>query len=169
MNKEQFTGEVLAAEKSMYCVAKTILGRNEDCADAMQNAILNAYRKLDSLKEEKYFKTWLTRILINECYAMLRNRKTIISYEEYMENGAEGYASNYYDEPECSPVFQEMQALNEKYRIPFVLHYIEGYSIREIGRMLGKSEASIKMRLNRGRKILRERLQSEYRCAGSIN
>lgn len=56
MNKEQFTGEVLAAEKSMYCVAKSILGRDEDCADAMQNAILNAYRKLDSLKEEKFLK-----------------------------------------------------------------------------------------------------------------
>lgn len=83
-----------------------------------------------------------------------------------MENGAQGYDTDYYDEPKCSPVFQEVQALNEKYRIPFVLHYIEGYSIQEIGKMLGKSEASIKMKLNRGRKILRERLQPEYSCVG---
>ena len=67
MVKEQFTREVLAAEKNMYYIAKSILGNDEDCADAMQNAILNAYSNLASLREEKYFRTWLTRILINEC------------------------------------------------------------------------------------------------------
>lgn len=46
MDKEKFSAEVLAAEKSMYHIAKSIVGNDEDCADAMQNAILSAYTKL---------------------------------------------------------------------------------------------------------------------------
>ena len=82
MNKEQFTAEVLKAEKSLYHIAKSILKNDEDCADAMQNAILSAYQKLHTLKNEVYFKTWITRILINESYQLIRERKKQVSYED---------------------------------------------------------------------------------------
>ena len=72
MNKQQFTKQVLEAEASLYHVAHTLLVNEEDCADAIQNAILAAYDKLGDLKKDAYFKTWLTRILINECYRILR-------------------------------------------------------------------------------------------------
>ena len=84
MNKEQFTAEVLKAEKSLYHIAKSILKNDEDCADAMQNAILAAYKKLHTLKQETFFKTWLTRILINESYQLLRDRREQVPYEDYM-------------------------------------------------------------------------------------
>ena len=152
MSKEQFTGEVLAAEKSMYYIAKSILGNDEDCADAMQNAILKAYSHLASLKDEKYFRTWLTRILINECYSMIRRNKLTVSYEEYMENEASHDSSGY------SEVFMEIQALNERYRVPFILHYVEGFSLKEVAEMLRSTEAGIKMRLLRARNILKKQL-----------
>lgn len=152
MSKEQFTGEVLAAEKSMYYTAKSILGNDEDCADAMQNAILKAYSHLASLKDEKYFRTWLTRILINECYSMIRRNKLTVSYEEYMENEASHDSSGY------SEVFMEIQALDERYRVPFVLHYVEGFSLKEVAEILKSTEAGIKMRLLRARNILKEQL-----------
>lgn len=72
MNKQQFTKQVLEAEASLYHVAHILLVNEEDCADAIQNAILAAYDKLGDLKKDAYFKTWLTRILINECYRILR-------------------------------------------------------------------------------------------------
>lgn len=72
MDKQQFTKQVLEAEASLYHVAHTLLVNEEDCADAIQNAILAAYDKLGDLKKDAYFKTWLTRILINECYRILR-------------------------------------------------------------------------------------------------
>ena len=152
MSKEQFTREVLAAEKSMYYTAKSILSNDEDCADAMQNAILKAYSHLASLRDEKYFRTWLTRILINECYSMIRRNKTTVSYEEYMENEASHDSSGY------SEVFMEIQALDERYRVPFVLHYVEGFSLKEVAEMLRSTEAGIKMRLLRARNILKEQL-----------
>ena len=59
---------------------------------------------------------------------------------------------------EYSEVYMEIQALEEKYRVPFILHYVEGFSLKEISIMLGSSEASIKMRLMRGRNILKKQL-----------
>ena len=54
MTKEEFTDSVFQAEKSMYRVAKSFLHQDEDCADAIQSAILNAYEMLDTLRHEKY-------------------------------------------------------------------------------------------------------------------
>lgn len=154
MDKERFTNEVLANERSMYYVAKSILGNDEDCADAIQNAILGAFSSLKTLRNDKYFKTWLTRILINECYSIIRKNKKMVSYDEYMDMDMPDSSVEY------SEVYMEIQALEEKYRVPFVLHYVEGFSLKEISVMLGSSEASIKMRLMRGRNILKKQLST---------
>lgn len=160
MDKEQFTTKVLAAEQSLYRIARSILKNDDDCADAMQNAILSAYSARDSLKKEEYFQTWLTRILVNECYTLIRKRKPYVSYEEYM--GAEERRQDVFEsggQAVFSEVFLELQKLEDKYRIPFVLHYVEGYSIKEIAKMLHCSQGSIKTRLYRSRNLLQERLK----------
>ena len=107
----------------MYRVAKSILHQDEDCADAIQSAILNAYEKLDTLRNEKFFKTWLTRILINECYKILRSNKEQIPLEPYMAEQNR--------EKNSSDLYEKLMELDEKYRIPFVLFHVEGYSIQE--------------------------------------
>ena len=66
MNKTNFTKNILECEKVLYHIAKSMLQNEDDCADVMQETILIAYEKLDSLREEKYFKTWIVRILINQ-------------------------------------------------------------------------------------------------------
>lgn len=156
MNKEQFTAEVLKAEKSLYHIAKSILKNDEDCADAMQNAILSAYRKLHTLKNEAFFKTWITRIVINESYQIIRGRKVQVPYEDYMdEREAE-------DQTRYSELYLAVQELSENYRIPFVLHYVEGYSVKETGSILRLTESAVKVRLHRARKLMKERLKGEY-------
>lgn len=160
MNKEQFTEKVLSAEQSLYRIARSILQNDADCEDAMQNAVLSAYSKLDSLKREEYFQTWLTRILVNECYTLLRKRKPHISYEEYMGAGEDAGSAFQSEEAHgFSEVFEEIQKLEETYRIPFILHYVEGYSVREISKILVCSQGSIKTRLYRSRNLLKERLK----------
>jgi len=72
VNKSEFAERVLAAEKTLYHISKSILKNGDDCADAVQEAILIAYRKLHSLRDERFFKTWLCRILINVCCKMAR-------------------------------------------------------------------------------------------------
>lgn len=159
MDKEQFTARILSAEQSLYRIAGAILQNDEDCADAMQNAILQAYSRLDTLKKEEYFQTWLTRILINECRLLLRKRKPHVSFEEYMAAG-ETAMQKEASEPEVySEVFAEIRKLEEKYRLPFVLHYVEGYSVKEIAGMLHCTQGAVKTRLYRGRNLLKERLK----------
>ncbi len=152
MTKEQFSAKILAMERSLYHVAKSLLRNDEDCADAIQNAILKAYGKLHTLKNEEYFKTWVIRIVINESYAILRANKRLVSYEEYMSDEQAV-------EEEYSPVFEEITKMKEKYRIPFVLHYVEGYTTAEIAKMLSLSEGAVKTQLFRARNQLKAQLK----------
>ncbi|MGN0402919.1 MAG: sigma factor, partial [Acetatifactor sp.] len=61
---------VLGAEETLFHISFSILRNEQDCADAVQEAILKAYSCLDKLRDEKYFKTWIVRILLNECYGI---------------------------------------------------------------------------------------------------
>lgn len=153
MTNEEFVRQLSDAEKSLYRVAKSILKNDEDCADAVQSAALKAFDKLHTLKNEKYFRTWLTRILINESYQILRDRREQVSYEEYME-GQESTS-------EYSEVFAALMELEDMYRVPFSLHYIEGYSTREISKLLDISVSNVKIRLSRARTKLQVRLGGE--------
>lgn len=156
MNKKQFTTQVLEAEKSLYHIAKSILGNDEDCADAMQNAILHAFEKLYTLRDEKYFKTWLTRILINECKHIIRSRKEQIPYEDYYEVQTRAEQEDY------SPVYEAVMELEDHYRTPLILFYVEGFSVKEICQILKLSQSTVKTRLYRGRKLLKEKLAGVY-------
>ena len=153
MTNEEFVKQISAAEKSLYRVAKSILKNDEDCADAIQNAVLKAFDKIGTLKKEKHFRTWLTRILINECYQILRMKKEQVPYEEYMEKEEEAFG--------YSDVFYALMELDEMYRIPFTLHYIEGYSTKEIAKILDISISNVKARLFRARGKLQKRLGGE--------
>ena len=85
MQQQEFIQAVRDAETTMYHVAMSILRNEADSADAVQEALLKAFEKLDTLNEEKYFRTWLTRILIHECYQIQRKKKRLVPYEEYVE------------------------------------------------------------------------------------
>ena len=72
MKREQLGQLILASEDSMYHVAKSLLYNDADCQDAIQETIVNAFDKIGTLKQDTYAKTWLIRILINECYGIMR-------------------------------------------------------------------------------------------------
>ena len=153
MDKQEFTQRVLEAETSLYRVAKSIVINEGDCEDAVQEAILIAYDKISSLKNEQFFKTWLIRILINECYRLLRKRKGMVSFEEYMAD--KEYSDNGIDTELRNAVME----LPQKIRMVIVLHYIEGYGVDEIGYMMKIPSGTVKSRLYKGRTLLRNMLQ----------
>lgn len=152
MDKEEFTRAVLEYESTLYRVAKSMLGSEAECADAAQNALLRAWEKQHTLRDTAYFKTWLTRILINECRAMLRQRTRFVPLEE---EAAEGEIAPERD----SGLYEAVMGLDVKYRVPFVLYYIEGFRTREIASMLKLPEGTVKTRLRRAREILRTELE----------
>ena len=76
---------------SFYKTAKAILQNEDDIEDAIQDALETGYKNLDTLKEPKYFKTWMTRILINKCYDILRKKSKIVPTEdELLDNNSDG-------------------------------------------------------------------------------
>ncbi|MBS5824442.1 MAG: RNA polymerase sigma factor [Clostridium argentinense] len=153
MNKDTFIDKVLETESTLYHVSKSILSYDQDCEDAVQGAILKAYNKLNTLKEEQYFKTWLVRILINECYSLKRSECPTVPYEEYFE------FTKADDEKDYSELYLAIQKLPERIRITIVLYYVEGYSIEEIKKILKIPAGTVKSRLSKGRKLLKIELE----------
>ncbi|MDQ0494528.1 DUF5643 domain-containing protein [Paenibacillus brasilensis] len=83
-DRKAFVALMKHMESDMYGMARSILRSNEDCADAMQEAMLKAYKSLGELREPRYFKTWLLRILINECHLILRKQKRVVPVAEFI-------------------------------------------------------------------------------------
>ena len=123
--------ELMEIEKQdMYKVARSYLRSPEDIADAIQETITTCYEKIDGLKEPKYFKTWLIRILINKCRDILRLERNETFKDVFLEQGEVCMAYQ-----NCE--FEElMNQLDEKYRIILLLYYAEGVKIREIAQIL---------------------------------
>lgn len=149
MNKAEFVQRVRGCERRLYRVARTMLRTDADCEDAVQEALLRAWAKLHTLREEAYFETWLIRILINECRNICRKRHAIEA--ELPENLPQAVSDD-------SALLEALMALPEKHRIALELHYIEGYKTREISAMLRIPESTVKWRLMKGRSKLRTEL-----------
>ena len=155
MTKDAFIREVRDAEAMLYHISKSILKNDSDCGDAVQETILKAYEKLSTLKKEKYFRTWITRILINECKGILRKRKNVIPYEEYMDN------MKMTEEDRYSHLYMAIMELPEDLRVLVTLYYLEGFSLKEISEALDIPEGTIKSRLSRAREFLKVQLSEE--------
>lgn len=158
MDKETFTRHILEMETSLFHVAKSILYQDADCEDVMQEALIKAYKKKDSLREEVYFKTWMTRILLNECYAFCRKRKQDVSYEEYMKKSE--CEESGMDDGLNGALYEAIQKLDRKYKLPVVLHYIDGYSVAEVSRIMRIPAGTVKSRLSKARTLLKFSLES---------
>ena len=156
MKKEQLGELILSSQDGMYHAAKALLRSDADCADAIQEAIVKAFSKLHSLRSDDYAKTWLMRIVINECFALQRRRKRVVSLEEY--TGPELSAA---EKEDYSELYEALCRLEESLRLCVVLYYLEGYSVRETAEILSMTENMVKKRLMRARTQLREDLARE--------
>jgi len=154
MDKQTFTEQVQGMERSLYRVARGYLAADADCADAVQEALLHAWAKRSTLREPRYFRTWLTRILINECKTMLRKRARV--------QPADPAALPEPPPPrDDSPLRDALDALDPRDRAPLVMHYLEGYSVRDIAQLTRLPQGTVKCRLHRARKRLKSVCQEE--------
>ena len=152
MDRQFFIASAQAMERSMYCIARSYLRCEADCEDALQNALLRAWEKRNTLREERYFRTWLTRIVINECYALCRRREDTVPLDSCTDLRAPT------GEPVDTELRDALMALPVKLRVAMVLYYVEGYSVGEIAGMTRVPAGTVKSRLSRGRKLLRAAL-----------
>ena len=154
MTDEMYVRHVLDMRETLYRISYGLLASEQDRYDAVQECLLKAWEKRETLREEAYIKTWVTRILINECHAIGRSRRRIMPMDQVPEQGDARVAP-----PDANlAIHDALLSLPEKLRLPVMLYYMEGYGIKEIAGMLRIPQGTVSTRLRSGRKKLRELL-----------
>lgn len=144
MMKNAFSKLIDLFLKDMYRTAIAILANEEDVGDALQDTILSCWEKMNMLGKTEYFKTWMTRILINHCYDILRERSDYVDLD-CCEEPAQC--------DEYNIEFKEaLSSVDERYRLPMELYYGQGFKVKEIAEILSMPPNTIKTYLSRGRK-----------------
>ena len=152
-DKAAFSELIQENASDMYRIARAILENDEDAADAIQDAILSCWLNIRQLREEKYFRTWLIRILIRKCYD-IRNKSRGTAL--LSENQEISVMDKEYETIEWK-IF--LESMPEVYRTPLLLYYLEGFKIREIAQILDLNVNTVKARIAAGRKKLRSSLR----------
>ena len=147
LDERMFTRKLLESEQMLYRIACAFLRSEADRQDAMQESALKAWKNRDDLREERFFKTWITRIMVNECKQLLRkNKKTIIA-DNILDQQIQSHTE--------LDVRLMLESLPEKQRVPLILHYLEGFSLQEISQVQKVSIGIVKYRMCQARKALR--------------
>ena len=157
MDALMFQAEVRRIEKLLYRIAWSYMGNNQDVEDAVQDALVKAWEKRDTLRDLKQFRPWMARILTNRCRDMLRRRRkfSFIPLEDAAAQEAE-------PPEEIAPVVEAMEKLNPELRTLVTLHYVDGYSIQDLADNLGIPESTVKTRMRSARKQLGRTLLVEW-------
>ena len=151
MNEREFSRRVRLMRDRLWRVSFSILRSTADAEDAMQEALLRAWRNVDSLRDKSLFETWLTRILINECRRLIRKKPDMAEIPESLPA----------PEAENPGLARAIGSLKMDLRLPVILYYIEGYSVKETAGIMRITQSSVKSRLMRARKKLEEALKKE--------
>ena len=156
MTNREFQERVRFCRQRLYGMAYMLLGTQADCEDAVQEALMKAWRKLASLREEQYFETWLMRIVINECRSLQR------SHARRRETPLELCVAALPASPEPE-LYMALKSLPEKYSVALTLKYINGYTMEEMAKILHLPRGTVASRVNRAKMLLRKELGEEDR------
>lgn len=153
MTKEQFESQVLALADTMYRVSCSLLRRPQDRHDAMQSCLLRAWEHRNRLRDESRFRAWLLRILVNECHTLLRRGMRLVLTDAPEATQEDALPDRF--------LRDAIEALPVPLRLPVVLHYVEGLTTVEVGRVLGIPPGTVKSRLSRARTQLKQTIGEE--------
>ncbi|MEZ2442880.1 sigma-70 family RNA polymerase sigma factor [Chitinophaga sp. RCC_12] len=158
--KKMFSVIINRYNQRLYRIGMSILENDSATEDAMQNTYLNAYCHLSQFQHRASFGTWLTRIMLNQCYELKRKNNlpfsSQLSSDKFidMKTPARDLANK-----ELNQILEDaITRLPEKYRLVFMLREIEEMSVRETSETLAIEENNVKVRLNRAKAMLRKDL-----------
>lgn len=164
-NIAAFNQLVMAYQGTAYGVAYRIMGAEDTAADACQDSFLKAFKALKQYRGGS-FKSWLLRIVTNTCYDQLRykKRRPATSLEDFDGDAEETHLRDAAQLPEDKVLQGELHDLiqvglnnlPDDQRIVIVLSDIQGFAYQEIADIIGQPLGTVKSRLNRGRRRLRD-------------
>jgi RNA polymerase sigma-70 factor (TIGR02954 family) len=148
-------------EKNLYYKALSYVGKKEDALDAIQETSCKAFLSIGQLQNPEFFSTWLFKILIRECYKLLKNRDQIIPYEE---NELVKRLDRIQDkEIESFHLSDALAKLNSSYQTSIILFYYHDLPIQEISEIMDKPVGTVKTYLRRAKKKLKNDLERSYK------
>jgi RNA polymerase sigma-70 factor (ECF subfamily) len=158
---EAFEELLFKEEKMLYYKALSYVGNKDDALDAIQETAYNAFLAIRKLKNPEYFSTWLFRILIRECYRLLKKREKIIPYEE--SELLKRLEHNQDKEIESFHLSEALSKLNSVYQTSIILFYYHDLSVQDISAVMGKPVSTVKTYLHRARKKLKIELERSFK------
>lgn len=161
MDEMEYQSRVQECLQSLYRVAYSILLNNHDCADAVQEAIFQGWIKRQQLRDASLFKPWLTRIVVNECRNFQRRAMKQLRVVEAVANDIRLRPEEGRQDQRRMEIEAALAELPEKYRLPIVLYYMEGYPTNTIAKMLSIPESRLRERMRVARKRMEKVLNHE--------
>lgn len=157
----------------LYKVGRSYGYVHQDVEDLMQETFIHAYENLSKLNNKKYFKTWLIRIMLNECYRKnhkASSQKEIATDSFSFEKSIPMFSGNIHDDPEKKASSRELNGIIENamehipvgYRLVFSMRELNELSVQETAKVLNISETNVKVRLNRAKTMLRKEVEKMY-------
>ena len=144
-------------QNSLYAAAFNTCQNQMDAEDVVQETFVQYYTSRKEFESEQHIRAWLLRVVINKARNINRTfwKKNKCSLEDYIQTLT-------FPNSQSRDLFEEVMKLPDKYRIVIHLFYYEDYSVREIADILKLSESNVKVRLSRGRALLRDSLKEEW-------
>jgi RNA polymerase sigma-70 factor (ECF subfamily) len=152
-NEKAFEYLVDINKEGLYRTAFAYVKNEQDALDIVQETVYKAYISIDKLNKPKYFKTWLTRILINNAISFINKRKKVVYITDVMPDDTNLYQGNLVDEK--LDILNSIEKLEDKYKSVVVLKYFQDLTITEISEVLHCPPGTIKTYLNKALKKLR--------------
>lgn len=132
-----------------------LLGNTEDAQDAVQDTMIKYIRKAPKFQDENHEKAWLLKVSSNRCKDILRYR---MNHSKFNVEILEQFS----DESEDTGILEALMQIPEKYRLVLTLYYVDEYKIEEIAEIINRTASAVKMRLKKGRELLRKKYGEEY-------
>ncbi|MDE6005313.1 MAG: RNA polymerase sigma factor [Oscillospiraceae bacterium] len=140
----------------LYRICLLSLKNHADAEDAVQEVFLKYFTRAPEFNSENHRKAWLITVALNQCKTMHRQKKRSIPTEPELLKISETVSQ------ENHTILDALVQVPEKFRTVLILYYVEGYKIKEIAGLIGKSSSAVKMRLSKGRKLLETIYRKEY-------
>jgi RNA polymerase sigma factor (sigma-70 family) len=157
---------------ALYKIARGYGFSHQDAEDLMQEAHVAAYRHLGTFAGRSAYKTWISRIMINQCFQKLRKdavRNEIVTDPSHTETTLEMQPIDHTDPAQTAHnrelaafLHRSLQAMPLTLRSVFLLREMEGHSVADTAEMLDITQVNVKVRLNRAKALLQKRLESTY-------
>lgn len=160
--REEFAAAVTENSRAMFRAARSVLDCGADAEDAVAQAVLQAWQSRDRLRDKSAVRPWLVKIAVNCAYAQRRKQGRVVYLEDLPQEPAAP------EPPQYSGLWEAVCALPPERRVVVTLFYYEGLTVEQIAKCLGVPRGTVKSRLSRARKQLKEMLCDEEGSYGTV-